>query len=125
MIKKRFEKLSLRVDPDCVEICPIREILSTVSDKWSILIFFYLGEAKQLRFNQLKSSISGISPKILSDRLKKLEKEGYLSRKMFPEVPVRVEYQLTEFGTRYLNRVLDLVEWIVAEVPIVNDCPKN
>ena len=59
----------------------------------------------------------GVSSKRLTERLKHLEKDGYILRKMFSEVPIRVEYQLTEFGYNYLNKLIDITEWISLSMP--------
>lgn len=108
-IKKMFGHIDPRNPPD---VCPIRDVMALASDKWSILIVLYLGYFPVLRFNQLKKYVYGISNKILSERLKMLERDGYLSRTMYSEVPVRVEYQLTDFGHSYLQKLLELTEWI-------------
>ncbi|MEK6154504.1 helix-turn-helix domain-containing protein [Flavobacteriaceae bacterium 3-367] len=96
---------------DPPEICPIRDVMALASDKWSILIILYLGYFPVLRFNELKRKVYGISGKILSERLKSLEVDGYLSRELFPEVPIRVEYRLTDFGHSYLQKLMELTEW--------------
>lgn len=108
-IKKMFGHIDPRNPP---EICPIRDVMALASDKWSILIVLYLGYFPVLRFNQLKIYVYGISNKVLSERLKMLEMDGYLSRTMYPEVPIRVEYTLTDFGHSYLEKLLVLTEWI-------------
>lgn len=72
-----------------IETCPIRDVLSIASDKWSILIVLFIGGYKVLRFGELKTLIHGISAKVLTERLRRLEKDGYLSRQVFPEVPIR------------------------------------
>ncbi len=113
-IKKIFGHLDPRNPP---EICPIRDILSPVTDKWSILIIIFLGLYKVLRFNELKRNIYGVSAKILTERLKRLEKGGFISRKMYTEVPIRVEYRLTDFGYEYLGKLLNLIEWINDAMP--------
>lgn len=118
-IKKKLEKI-FNYDPSIpIETCPIRDVLSVASDKWSILIVLFIGGHKVLRFSDLKSLIRGISAKVLTERLRSLEKDGYLKRQVFPEVPLRVEYQLTPFGLRYLDKLIILSEWIKDEVPIV------
>lgn len=89
---------------------PIRDVMALASDKWSILIILYLGYFPVLRFNQLKKKVYGISSKVLSERLKHLEGDGYLERKMYPEVPIRVEYRLTDFGHSYLQKLIELTE---------------
>jgi len=100
------------IDRRQMEYCPIRDVMALASDKWSILIILYLGYFPILRFNQLQKKVYGISNKVLSERLKSLESDGYLSRKVYAEVPMRVEYQLTNFGHSYLLKLIDLTEWI-------------
>ena len=107
-LKKMFGHLNLK-DPSLS--CPVRDVMALASDKWSILIILYLGYYPILRFNELKKKVYGISNKVLSERLKQLEGDGYLKRTMFPEVPVRVEYQLTDFGHSYLQKLIELTEW--------------
>lgn len=109
---KKIKKMFGHIDPRKEGYCPIRDVMALASDKWSVLIILYLGYYPVLRFNKLKKYVYGISSKMLSERLKKLEVDGYLSRKMYPEVPIRVEYKLTDFGHSYLMKLLDLTEWI-------------
>ncbi len=108
-IKEMFGAANTNVE---AELCPIRDIMAMSSDKWSILIFLYLGFFPVLRFNELKKKVFGISNKVLSERLKTLERDGYISRKMYPEVPIRVEYKLTDFGHSYVQKLLELTEWV-------------
>ena len=108
-IKKMFGHINPKNPP---EYCPIRDVMSLASDKWSILIILYLGYYPVLRFNQLKKKVYGISSKVLSERLKHLEADGYLERKLYAEVPIRVEYSLTDFGHSYLRKLLELTEWV-------------
>ena len=107
-LKKMFGHIDLR---DMKLACPIRDVMSVVSDKWSTLIIMYLGYYPVLRFNELKKKVYGISNKVLSERLKHLEGDGYLNRTMYPEVPIRVEYELTDFGHSYLEKLIELTEW--------------
>ncbi len=110
---KKIEKMFGHINPkDPPEYCPIKDVMALASDKWSILILLYLGYYPVLRFNRLKKKVYGISNKVLSERLKSLEVDGYLERTMYPEVPIRVEYGLTEFGHSYLEKLLELTEWI-------------
>lgn len=108
-LKKVFGHLDYKNPP---KICPIRDILSVASDKWSILIILNLGGYKVLRFNELRRILYGISSKTLSDKLKTLEIDGYINREQYPEVPIRVEYELTQFGMNYAEKLLELTEWM-------------
>ncbi|WP_194972691.1 winged helix-turn-helix transcriptional regulator [Aquiflexum lacus] len=118
-VKKKLEKIFNYDSLVPIETCPIRDVLSVASDKWSILIVLFLGGHEVLRFGDLKSLIHGISAKVLTERLRTLEKDGYLSRQVFPEVPLRVEYKLTAFGLRYLEKLLVISEWISEEMDYV------
>jgi len=115
-LAKMFGHVDFRNPP---ELCPVRDVLSTASDQWSILILLWLGYFPVLRFNKLKKYVYGISNKVLSQRLKVLEADGYIQRKAYPEVPIRVEYNLSEFGKSYVERLLDLTEWMQENSPKV------
>ncbi|GHO43565.1 winged helix-turn-helix transcriptional regulator [Ktedonospora formicarum] len=78
-------------------VCPVACTASIIGGKWTLLIIRDLASGLK-RFHQLERSLSGISPKTLSERLRSLEEEGIISRKMYAEVPPRVEYSLTEKG---------------------------
>jgi DNA-binding HxlR family transcriptional regulator len=85
--------------------CPIEKTLNMISGKWTFLIIRDLLIDGTLRFSDLRRSLSGISPKTLSTRLKDLENKGIVSRTVYPEVPPRVEYSLTKKG-RELEDIL-------------------
>ncbi|MFK7784335.1 MAG: winged helix-turn-helix transcriptional regulator [Crocinitomicaceae bacterium] len=119
-VEKKMKKIFGHIDPDNPpEVCPIRDILSPVSDKWSILIIIFTGAYSKLRFNEIKKKVYGISSKTLSERLKTLERDGYLNRKAYNQVPIKVEYSLTYFGMKYLEQILNLTEWIDKEAPAI------
>lgn len=113
-LKKMFGHIDYKNPP---ELCPIRDVIALASDKWSILILLYLGYFPILRFNKLKKYVYGISNKVLSERLKMLEADGYLTRKMYPEVPIRVEYKLTFFGRNYVEKLIELTQWMQTNSP--------
>jgi len=76
--------------------CPIRNVLSRVGDKWSMLVLFTLENNDSQRFKELQRNIPDISQKMLTATLKMLEGDGLIHREVFPEIPPRVEYSLTE-----------------------------
>ena len=78
--------------------CTARLVLSHLSSRWSSLIVAALMGEEVLRFSELRVRIDGISEKVLSEKLKELERDGLLARKMYPVVPPRVEYRLTPMG---------------------------
>ena len=117
---KKLEKMFGHIDyKNPPELCPVRDVMSVASDQWSILILLWLGYFDVLRFNKLKKYVYGISNKVLSQRLKVLEADGYLKRKAYKEVPIRVEYSLTEFGQTYVEKLLELTEWMQTNSPKV------
>ena len=90
--------------------CPVETTLQLIGDKWKVLIIRdLLGGTK--RFNELKRSVGGISQKVLTSNLRSMEASGLISRKVYPEVPPKVEYSLTETGLS-LKPILDsMIEW--------------
>lgn len=90
--------------------CPVRNVVAQIGDKWSLLILFALVDGSE-RFNALKSRIEGISQRMLTQTLRDLEREGYVNRTVYPEVPVRVEYELTELGRDLVKPLYELVCW--------------
>src|SRR6056297_742810 len=117
---KKLEKMFGHIDhKNPPELCAVRDVMSVASDQWSILILLWLGYFPVLRFNKLQKYVYGISNKVLSQRLKVLEADGYIARKAFPEVPIRVEYSLTEFGQSYVEKLLELAEWMHDNSPKV------
>jgi len=119
-ITKKLEKMFAHIDyKNPPALCPVRDVMSVASDQWSTLIILWLAYFDTLRFNKLKKYVYGISNKVLSQRLKALEADGYLKREAFPEVPIRVEYSLTEFGHSYVERLLELTEWMQKNSPRV------
>lgn len=78
-------------------VCPVETTLQLISNKWKVLIIRDLMEGSR-RFGELKKSVSGITPKVLTSNLREMEEGGLVTRKVYPEVPPRVEYTLTETG---------------------------
>ena len=90
--------------------CPIRDVLDRIGDQWSLLILKSL-EHDVMRFNSLHKEIGDISRQMLSRTLKRLEKDGYISRTLYAEVPPRVEYALAELGLSFLKPMNTLIQW--------------
>ena len=90
--------------------CPIRACAEVVCSKWTILVLRDLAEGRT-RFCELERSLVGISPRTLSLRLRALEEEGIVRRRTFPEVPPRVEYQLTEKGRALMPLIEDMRQY--------------
>ena len=96
-------------DPDDPE-CEVRTILDRIADKWSLLVICVLADGTQ-RFSELKREIDGISQRMLTLTLRQLEREGLVTRTVFPVVPPRVDYELTELGSTLLDTIQALVAW--------------
>jgi DNA-binding HxlR family transcriptional regulator len=88
----------------------ISEILSRIGDKWSLLVIRQLGDGA-LRFSEIKRSLGSISQKMLTATLRGLERDGFVSRTVFPTVPPRVDYELTALGRDLLQPVTILADW--------------
>lgn len=93
--------------------CPIRQVLSRFGDKWSLLVLFLLNRSDTgvLRFNEMRRFMTDCSQKMLSQTLKNLEQSHLVHREVFPEVPPRVEYSLTETGRSLMPALSALIEW--------------
>ncbi len=89
------------------------DVISLVGDKWSVLVVSTLGGGT-LRFSEIKRAVEGISQKMLTTTLRGLERDGYITRTVYPTVPPRVEYELTELGVELLEPVLALGKWAIA-----------
>ena len=92
--------------------CPVRNVLSRIGDRWSLLVLLALHDkAGTMRFSDLCRAIPDVSQKMLTSTLRKLEADDLLSRTIYPEMPPRVEYQLTKRGLTLIPLLNQLVEW--------------
>lgn len=94
--------------------CPIRQVISRFGDKWSLLVLYTLygkGGGKPIRYSEIKNEMLDCSPKMLSATLKNLEKIDLVGRKVYPEVPPRVEYNLTARGLSLMPYIVSLMGW--------------
>lgn len=94
-----------------IEICPVRNVIARFGNKWAFLVILVLSENGVTRFGELRKLIPDISPKVLSNTLKILEEDGFVSRSVYKEVPIRVEYELTELGDSIVPLIHQLTEW--------------
>lgn len=97
--------------------CPIRDILSRLGDKWSMLVLVTLCSNGIMRFSDIHRAIADISQRMLTVTLRSLETDGLVSRKVYPEVPPRVEYQLTATGRTLMPHIQRLVDWAIEHLP--------
>ena len=92
----------------------VRELLTKVGDKWSIFLILSLAQlpGERARFSELEKAIPGISQRMLTVTVRSLERDGLLTRELFPDVPPRVEYELTALGRSLLLPMQGLVDWV-------------
>jgi DNA-binding HxlR family transcriptional regulator len=110
MARKRF------VVGDCFrDDCPARDVLNHVSNRWGGLVLGALVD-RDLRYSEIRARVGGISEKMLAQTLDVLERDGLIARTSHPVVPPRVEYALTANGRALAERLMDLFEWIGANV---------
>jgi len=100
--------------------CPTRLALERISDKWTVLILGLLIR-QPMRFNALLRAIEGLSQKVLSQTLKRLERDGLVQRTVFPTVPVSVEYTITKLGTSLAEVVMVVRKWAETHIEQVLD----
>jgi DNA-binding HxlR family transcriptional regulator len=105
-------------------LCPSRQVLSRVGDKWVVLIIGILQQGT-IRFGVLKREAAGISQKMLTQTLRNLERDGLVDRRVFAEVPVRVEYSLTELGSSLLPVLIPLMRWSEAHLKEIEAAQKQ
>ena len=100
--------------------CPSRQLLDSISDKWVTLVLAHLAGGPQ-RYSDLARQLAGVSQKMLTQTLRKLERDGMLTRQVTPSVPVRVDYELTPLGRSLHTVVLEFKTWAEAHMDDVLD----
>jgi DNA-binding HxlR family transcriptional regulator len=98
--------------------CPTRHALDLIGDKYTVLVIIFLQETPR-RFSELQRMITGISQKVLTQTLRSLERDGLLTRTIYPEVPPRVEYALTPLGETLIDPLVALREWAETNIEAV------
>ena len=99
--------------------CPIRNILSRIGDKWSLLVLYTLSSSSVMRFNVLQKNIPDISQKMLTVTLRALEEDGLVKRVIYAEVPPRVEYSLTDRAKSLLPCIDSLIAWAGENMAVI------
>lgn len=95
--------------------CPTN-ILTRSCNKWAVIVLYSLNENEVLRFNELEKLISEISPKVLTTTLRVLEEDGLIIRKIYPQVPPKVEYSISEKGKIFFEKLTDFLCWAQNEI---------
>lgn len=120
-----MQRVLVKTGPDVYSaICPSRDLLSRLGDKWSALVIGILAHGTA-RFGALKREASGISQKMLTQTLRQLERDGLIRRELFAEVPPRVEYSLTALGESVVPVLMPLLEWAEVKWPTVKAAQKR
>lgn len=96
---------------DCAAGCPVEAALAVIGGKWKGTILYHLFAAEVLRFNEIRRILPEVSQRTLTAQLRALEKDGIISRTVYPEVPPKVEYRLTDYGTSLREAVTALKTW--------------
>lgn len=103
--------------------CPLRQVLDRIGDKWSVQVVAVLGAGLR-RFTELRDAIGGVTPKVLTQTLRGMERDGLLTRTVYAQVPLRVEYELTPLGRSLhtpLEAIHDWAEKHITEVKAARD----
>ena len=108
--------MSTNHDPACCR--RVSDVLARIGDKWSVLVIMMLGDGPR-RFNDLKRSTAGISQRMLTLTLRGLERDGLVTRTVFPTIPPRVEYELTDLGRSLWQPIEVLGEWAFANLDTI------
>lgn len=106
-------------DPDC----PTRVLLDRIGDKWSVLVILSLTDGPR-RFTELRRGIGGVTPKVLTQTLRALERDGLITRRIFAEVPPRVEYDVTPLGRSLHGPIRAITDWAenhIGEVAVARE----
>lgn len=110
----------LAVSPELFSgTCPVRDVLDRVGDKWSVLVIGLLDE-QPMRFTELKRSIGLVSQRMLTKTLRALERDGLIDRTVYPVVPPRVDYRLTDTGQSLASTLGVLTQWAFDHQPYVD-----
>lgn len=108
-------------DPDVFSAeCPSRRLLDTIGDKWVALVVHALGQRSPMRYSELSVRIEGVSQKMLTQSLRRLERDGIVTRTVTPTVPLRVDYALTPLGQSLEGVIRHLTDWAQENMPEVD-----
>ncbi|MFQ6053398.1 MAG: winged helix-turn-helix transcriptional regulator [Candidatus Bathyarchaeia archaeon] len=103
--------IAMREEHGHICFCPLEGVIDVIGRKWALLVVNAIGNYGKLRFKGLMEELKGISPKTLSDTLKRLQVIGLIRREAFSEIPPRVEYSLTDDGLEFRKAIVPLIRW--------------
>lgn len=116
-----MERGHTHVPGDCKRIAAV---LSRIGDKWTILVIALLSDGP-LRFNEIRKRVGGISQRMLTLTLRALERDGFVTRTVFPSIPPRVDYELTPLGRSLLEPVQRLGDWAMQNMDRIEDARRS
>lgn len=121
---KQIQKKKMEINEDILreQICPACGIIDRFGDKWSLRILVLLNEKGVMRFSELLKSTPDISQKMLTSTLRTLEAHKLVTRKIYPEIPPRVEYRLTTLGQSLMKPLYALIEWTLEHAEEIIEC---
>lgn len=105
--------------------CPVRNILCRFGDKWSVLVLVTLSANGTMRFGEINKSIGDISHRMLTVTLRTLEEDNLVFRKIYAEVPPKVEYSLTDMGRSLMPHIENLIDWAAENMAVIDKGRKN
>lgn len=111
--------------------CPLQGVIDIIGKKWALLVIYEVGNHKQIRFNQLRNELKGITAKSLTNTLQDLLQSKLISKEAFNETPPRVEYSLTQDGKDLYRMIIPMIQWAASRKgAVVKECtckakPKN
>tara|TARA_R110000868_G_scaffold411336_1_gene703199 strand:- start:1059 stop:1436 length:378 start_codon:yes stop_codon:yes gene_type:complete len=121
-----MQKIKILKNDLDIDNCPVRKVLDRFGDKWSLLVLLILGSYETLRFNEINKKIGAdISQKMLTVTLRNLEADGFITRKIFPEVPPRVEYSITDLGKSLVPLIDNLEKWAKSNMELIEESRKK
>ncbi len=103
--------MSNQITDTAFQDCPIRNVMAHICGKWSLLVIYVMRQNDNIRFNALHKAIPDISQKVLTSTLRLLEADGFITRKVYAEVPPRVEYSLTDRARSFLPLMESMIAW--------------
>jgi DNA-binding HxlR family transcriptional regulator len=118
---KRREEIEKELGLD---LCPIRTILAQIGDKWSLLVILMLRDG-EFRFSAIQRAIPDISQRMLTQTLRKLERDGLVTRSVTPTIPPRVDYAITDLGRSLFDPIGAMAAWAVAKQPDILSARAN
>lgn len=119
MAENRIIMLKKDLQNSMFEMCPVRNVIARFGNKWGFLVMLVIGEHGTIRFNELSRAIPDISTRVLSGTLRTLEADNLVERKVYPEIPPRVEYSLSPIGKELMPIVQELTAWATKNLPTI------